>query len=69
MRIELPLGVQVHDNCVFRTWAIAMVVQILGKYMILGYLDPQGTIPQWTVSTGKPAKISPLNCGIIGSAA
>ena len=36
----LGFRVQVPNNWVFGTWVIVIIVQILGKYMIIGYLDP-----------------------------
>ena len=32
--------VQVPNNWVLGFWAIGMIVQVLGKYMIIRYLDP-----------------------------
>ena len=34
--------VQVPNNQVLGIWVIVLVVQVLGKYMTIGYLDPQG---------------------------
>ena len=34
------LRVHVPNNWVLRVWAIVIVVQVLGKYMIIRYLDP-----------------------------
>ena len=36
------LGFRVHvlNNWVLRVWVIVMMVQVLGKYMIIGYLAP-----------------------------
>ena len=34
------LRIQVPHNKVLTIWVIAIVVQVLGKYMIIGYLDP-----------------------------
>ena len=33
------LRVHVPDSPVLRTWVRVIMVQVLGKYMILGYLD------------------------------
>ena len=32
----------VPNNLLLGIWVIVITVQILGKYMIIGYLDPQG---------------------------
>ena len=32
--------VQVPNNLVLGFWVIVIIVQVLGKYMIIGYLDP-----------------------------
>ena len=32
------------NNWVLGIWAIVIIVQILGKYMIIGYLDPLGLV-------------------------
>ena len=40
LRIALSIRVPVPNNWVLRIWVIAIVVQVLGKYMIIGYLDP-----------------------------
>ena len=36
------LGFRVHvpNNLVLGIWVIGIIVQVLGKYMIIGYLDP-----------------------------
>ena len=34
------LRVQVPHNLVLRAWVVVIVVQVLGKYMIIRYLDP-----------------------------
>ena len=34
--------VHVHNNLVLGIWVIVIIVQVLGKYMIIGYVDPQG---------------------------
>ena len=34
------LRVQVPNNKILRIWVIVIVVQVLGKYMTIGYLDP-----------------------------
>ena len=36
------LRVHVPNYWVLRVLAIVIVVQVLGKYMIIGYLDPEG---------------------------
>ena len=38
------LRVHVLNNWVLRVWVIVIVVQILGKYMDIRYLNPQGYI-------------------------
>ena len=37
---QFSLRVQVPNNQVLRYWVIAIIVQALGKYMIIRYLDP-----------------------------
>ena len=32
--------VHVPNNQVFGIWVIVMILQVLGKYMIIGYSDP-----------------------------
>ena len=39
----IPLRVHVHKNWVLGFWVVVMLVQVLGKYMIIRYLDPYGT--------------------------
>ena len=39
---SLSLNVQVPCNWVLGIWVIVIVVQVLGKYMIIKYLDPSG---------------------------
>ena len=39
---ELTLRVHVPNTKVLRIWVIVIVVQVLGKYRIIGYLDPWG---------------------------
>ena len=34
------LRVHVPDNWLLRFWVIGIIVQVLGKYMIIRYLDP-----------------------------
>ena len=34
------LRVHVPHNWVLRIWVIVIIVQVWGKYMIIGYLDP-----------------------------
>ena len=34
--------VHVPNNSVLGIWVIVITVQFLGKYMIIGYLDPEG---------------------------
>ena len=36
----MPLRVHVPINLVLRIWVIVIVVQVLGKSMIIRYLDP-----------------------------
>ena len=36
----LPLRVHVPNNKVLRFWVTVIIVQVLGKYMIIRYLDP-----------------------------
>ena len=36
----LSQKVHVPNNKVLGFWVIAIMIQVLGKYMILGYLDP-----------------------------
>ena len=36
----LTLRVQVPNNQVFGIWVIVSIVQVWGKYMTIGYLDP-----------------------------
>ena len=36
----LTLRVHVPNSWVLRVLAIVIIVQVLGKYMIIGYLDP-----------------------------
>ena len=38
--LELTLRVHVPNNQVLGFWVIVIIVQVLGKYMIIGYLDP-----------------------------
>ena len=58
----LALRVHVPNNWVLRVLVIAIVVQVLGKYMTIRYLDPKGRasvglfgnlqgkrVPQWSV--------------------
>ena len=40
--ILLTQRVQVPNDLVFGFWVIVITVQVLGKYMIIGYWDPQG---------------------------
>ena len=35
-----PLKVHVPNNWVLRVLVIVIIVQVLGNYMIIGYLDP-----------------------------
>ena len=37
---DITLRVHVHNYLVLGMWVIMVVVQLLGKYMIIGYLDP-----------------------------
>ena len=39
-RFLLAQGVQVPNNWVLGFWVIVIIVQVLGKYMIIRYLDP-----------------------------
>ena len=36
----LTLRVQVPNNLVLGLWVIVIIIQVLGKYMIIGYMDP-----------------------------
>ena len=38
--------IQVHNNQVFGVWVIVIIVQILGKFMTIGYLDPEGRVQE-----------------------
>ena len=38
----MPLEVEVPNTLVFGVWATVIVVQVWGKYMIIGYLDSGG---------------------------
>ena len=38
----VPGRVQVPNYWVLGFWVIVIIVQVLGKYMNIGYLDPQG---------------------------
>ena len=42
VRATIILRVQVPDNQVLGYWVIVVIVQVLGKYRIVGYLDPEG---------------------------
>ena len=39
-RVEQTQRVQVPNNLVLGCWVIGMIVQVLGKYVIIRYLDP-----------------------------
>ena len=39
----LPQRVQVHNNLVLGVGVIVIIVQDPGKYMIIRYLDPEGS--------------------------
>ena len=39
----VPQRVHVPNNWVLGDWLIGIVVQVLGKYTIIGYLDPLGS--------------------------
>ena len=38
--LDLAQRVHVHNNWVLGFWVIEILVQVWGKYMIVGYLDP-----------------------------
>ena len=38
--VDLTQRVQVPNNQVLGFWVMVFIVQALGKYMIIGYLDP-----------------------------
>ena len=38
-----PLRVKVPNNWVLRVLVLVVIVQVLGKYMIIRYLDPLGS--------------------------
>ena len=40
----IPQRVHVPNNQVLGFWVIVIVVQVLGKYMIIRYLDPKGSL-------------------------
>ena len=51
---SLALRVHVPNNWVLGFWVVMVIVQVLGQYMIIGYLDPQGS----RLSTKVQAEVS-----------
>ena len=41
-RVHQPRGVHVPNNLILWIWGMVIIVQVLGKYMIIRYLDPEG---------------------------
>ena len=70
--ISFPQRVQVPNNLVLGFWAIVIIMQVLGEYMIIRYLDPQGLIlgkiePLLVALNPKPETLNPkwgLRCPV-----
>ena len=62
----LTQRVQVPNNWVLEFWVIGIVVQALGKYMIIRYLDPQGNRNEpWTTGTSLIKFRTPHQLGLM----
>ena len=44
MKLHGTQRVHVPNNSVLGIWVIVIIVQVLGKYMIIWYLDPRGSL-------------------------